>query len=149
MQGQTQMKQKKKRDKKYTPKPIKAPGIRLCEKDVESLAFRAHIAACALDTEQGLNQYVTIICKTTVAMSTAGTLDIHAERILRTASGMLDSVMKTNKITDKQEAYLRRTAGFIDQWLQEGRIRYSDLQFASQAMKRINAKVLAKHEMAE
>ena len=135
------MSKSKKPRKKYTPKPIKAPGIRLAEKDAESLAFRTHMAARALDTEQGMEQFINIICKATVAMSNAGTLDIHAGRILRTASTMLEGCIKTGRITDKQEAFLQRTAGFIDDWLCEGRIRYADLQFASIAIKQIDCNI--------
>lgn len=136
------MKPKKKREKKYRPKPIKAPGIRLSEKDAESLAFRAHMSACALDTEQGLTQFIDIICKTTISMTTAGTMDLHAERILRTATKHLDAIMETNKVTEAQEKYLQRVAGFVDDWLCEGRIRYSDLAFAKTAMRNIDAKII-------
>lgn len=138
------MKLKKKREKKYTPKPIKAPGIRLSEKDAESLAFRAHIAACALDSEQGLTQFIDIVCKTTVAMTTAGTMDLHAERILRTATKHLDAIMATGRVLDTQEVYLKRVAGFIDDWLNEGRIRYSDLQVAQRVTRNIDAKIIKK-----
>lgn len=131
----------------YRPKPIKAPGIRLSEKDAESLAMRAHIAALTIGSEQGLSQFIDIVCKTTVAMTTAGTMDLHAERIPRTATKHLDAIMATGKITDSQEVYLKRVAGFIDGWLCEGRIRYSDLAYASRAMNRIDAKVLAKQNV--
>lgn len=134
------MSRSKKPRKKYTPKPIKAPGIRLAEKDAESLAIRAHLAAQTLDTEHGMTQFINIVCKATVAMSNAGTLDTHAGRILRTASTMLEGCINTGRITDKQEAFLKRTAGFIDDWLTEGRIRYADLQFANVAMKKIDCK---------
>lgn len=139
------MKQKKKRDKKYTPKPIRQPGIRLSEKDAESLALRTHLAAVAIDREEGLTQFIDIVCKVTVAMTTAETMDKHSRAILGTTAKMLDEVMKTGKITDNQEAYIGRTAGFINDWLLDGRIRYSDLEVAKKAMRRVDARIVAKH----
>lgn len=125
---------------------IRQPGIRLSEKDAESLALRAHIAAVAIDREEGLIQFIDIVCKVTVAMTTAEKMDKHSRAILGTTAKMLDEVMKTGKITDKQEAYIRRTAGFINDWLLDGRIRYSDLEMAKKAMRRVDARIVAKHE---
>ncbi len=127
-------------------RPIRQPGIRLSEKDAESLALRTHIAAVAIDREEGLTQFIDIVCKVTVAMTTAGSMDKHSRAILGTTAKMLDEVMKTGKITDKQEAYIRRTAGFINDWLLDGRIRYSDLEVAKKAMRRVDAQIVAKHE---
>lgn len=121
--------------KKYKPKPVKAPGIRLAEKDAESLAYKAHAAAVQLDTEEGLNEFAKIICKATIAMTNARTINTHASRILRTSAMILEKCAQTGRITDKQEAFLRRTAGFLDDWLCEGRIRYCDLEFAKRAVR--------------
>lgn len=118
----------------YKPKVIRAPGIRLAEKDAESLAFRTHVAALMLDTADGMNQFTEIVCKVSVAMAYSETIDRHARSILSTATKMLDEVIKTGTLTARQHDYLKRTAGFIDDWLQQGRVTYAALQYSKSLM---------------
>lgn len=132
----------------YRPKPIKlppiSPKVELTQTQINDLALRAHLAAIRLDTEDGLNEFITVVAKTTIGMELAGTMDDHARAILRTATGHLDSILKTGRISDRQEVYLKRTAAFITDWLDEKRLTFDGLHRATKAMRNIDAKIMRK-----
>lgn len=115
-------------------RPIKQPGIRLAEKDAESLAFKAHMAALQLDTVNGLNQFSDALCKMALAMDYCGTMDGHARAIMGTATKQLYAIIKRGSIEDREHAYLKRVAGFIDDWLSAGCVTYAGLDFAKRVM---------------
>lgn len=128
---------------KYKPKPIKAPAIRLLPQHSGDLALQAHIAAARLDTPEGVNAFCDILCKATVALESSGGLDTHARRLLGTATKMFDDIIRTNRVTDRQEAYLKQLAGWIDEWCHT-RIKYSGLETAKKLMRLADEKILQK-----
>lgn len=112
------------------------PRLPVTETHARDLALQTHSAVAQIDTELGCNEFIRHLTVCTAAMEVDKTHDKYSRDMIRSAILIMESVIKTGKITATQEAFIKNMATLITQWLQEGRITYLGFTSAKKALKK-------------